>query len=118
MPSPTQIAAVNAAGNRADRVRRMAETMAHYKASDGGCTDAHLAADGFAEAEIAAYHDDAVRHLAGLPPAGAQVPSGRLDGLALVARAQAIRARRGRWTPPVVTAGEPRAELRSGGRDV
>lgn len=103
MSSPSQVAAAKSAANRDERARLMAETMVRHEASDGACTFVHLAAAGFAEAEIEAYRDDARRIIAGLPFSFSCEIPGRREGLALVEEARAIRARRAiGWQPPIV----------------
>lgn len=103
MPTQSQIRAAQVATNRHARVRLMAEVMEGRESAHGACTYADLCAAGFSEAEIEAYRDDARREIAGLAPAAATLPEGRLQGLHLVAEAQAIRAKRAStWSPPVI----------------
>jgi hypothetical protein len=103
MPPQSQIRAAQVATNRHTRVRLMAEVMEARESAHGACTYADLCAAGFSEAEIEAYRDDARREIAGLAPVAATLPDGRIEGLHLVAEAQAIRAKRATlWTPPVI----------------
>lgn len=110
MPSPSQVRAAQAATNRADRIRLMADIMRHQESAHGACTYGDLCAVGFSEAEIEAYRDDARREIAGLAPSAATMPTGCIEGHQLVAEARAIRARRASdWTPPLIEPVEARA---------
>ena len=103
MAAPSAIAAALQAADRSPRTAHMAATMMRYEASYGGCTNANLAAEGFVEAEIAAYFDDAVAIIHGRPCASAITPAtaaARAEGLALVERARLKRA--DNWRKPVV----------------
>ncbi|GJD51117.1 hypothetical protein OPKNFCMD_3868 [Methylobacterium crusticola] len=93
MAAPSKVLAAKTAPDRQDRITRMAAVMQHHQSGDGACTFAHLAAAGFSEAEIEAYRDAAREQLSGRPIA-ITLPAGRVEGLALVRHARAVRARR------------------------
>ena len=59
------------------------------------CTDAHLRAAGFTDAEIEVYHPEAVVVLHGRPSPLRTIPIGRLKANTMVRTAHAIRRRIG-----------------------
>jgi hypothetical protein len=80
------------APDRRQRIERMAETMRERAAVDGGCDRNHLRAEGFTEAEIVTYADDARAILSDRPQANRPALSpGKREGLALVKLARRIR---------------------------
>ncbi|POR42522.1 hypothetical protein [Methylobacterium sp. V23] len=94
MTAPSLLHAARTARDRRERILRMAETMREriYGLSEG-CTVEDLQAAGFTEAEAYAYRDDAIGALSGRPSPLRTIPIGRLKGLALARRAEAIRHR-------------------------
>jgi len=92
MASPSQLFAARTAPDRRERTRRMAETMREAAAVDGSCDRNALRAEGFTEAEIVSYADDARAILSDRPNANRPVVSaGRREGEALVRIARRIR---------------------------
>lgn len=93
MAAPSKVAAALKSPDRTVRTEVMADVMRRHEASDGACTFAQLAAAGFSEAEIEAYRDDARGLACGRVEPVLTVPAGRIEGVALVREARAIRAR-------------------------
>lgn len=93
MAAPSKVAAALQSPDRTVRTQVMADIMRRHEASDGACTFVHLAAAGFSEAEIEAYRDDARGLASGRVEPVLTVPAGRIEGVALVREARAIRAR-------------------------
>lgn len=94
MTAPSLLLAARQAPDRRERILRMAETMRERVSGlSDGCTVEDLQAAGFTEAEAYAYRDDAIGALGGRPSPLRTVPVGRITGLALVRKAQAIRER-------------------------
>lgn len=92
MVSPSKLSEARTAPDRRQRTQRMAETMREFAAIDGSCDRHHLRAEGFTEAEIVIYADDARAILSDRPNAGRLTLSkGRREGEALVRVARRIR---------------------------
>lgn len=107
MPSPSLITAAKNSPDARARIARMAKTMRHQmEGVEGCCTFLHLVQDGFTEAEIHAYRDDARAFILGKPSANRWTAPDRLHGSLLAIKAHEIRRRvnGGRWAPPVVAA--------------
>lgn len=105
MPSPSLIAAARRAPDARDVIIRMAERMRHHmEGVEGCCTFRHLLQDGYTEAEIFAFSDDARACIRGKPSANRWTSPDRFIGNRLADKAREIHRRMGRpsWNTPVV----------------
>jgi hypothetical protein len=91
MTAPSLLLAARQAPDRRERIIAMAYVMRDLEYAP--CTDAHLRAAGFTDAEIEVYQPEAVGVIHGRPSPLRTIPIGRLKGLALASRAKAIRHR-------------------------
>ncbi|MBB4042049.1 hypothetical protein GGR34_003734 [Microvirga flocculans] len=92
MVSPSALSAARTAPDRRERIRLMAETMRERAATDGACDRNALRAEGFTEAEIVSYADDARALLSDRQHAlRVRLSPGKREGLALVKLARRIR---------------------------
>lgn len=93
MTAPSLLHAARKAPDARDRILRMARVMRDLEYAP--CTDAHLRAAGFTDAEIEVYQPDAVGVLSRRPSPLRTIPTGRIAANAMVRRARAIRQRIG-----------------------
>ena len=91
MTAPSLLLAARHAPDRRERILAMARVMRDLEYAP--CTDAHLRAAGFTDAEIEVYQPDAVGVLSGRPSPLRTIPTGRIAANALVRKAQGIKHR-------------------------
>lgn len=110
MAAPSLIAAARRAPDRLDRIHLLADVMVrHREGPEGACMYRHLYAEGFTEAEIEAYRDDARGVIENRPTALRFTAPHVKQCAALAQAARAIKRIRTAptWTKPVVTEAEP-----------
>ena len=91
MTAPSLLHAARKAPDARDRILRMARVMRDLEYAP--CTDAHLRAAGFTDAEIEVYQPDAVGVLSGRPTPLRTIPTGRIVANAMVRRAHGNKHR-------------------------
>lgn len=91
MTAPSLLLAARKAPDARERIIAMARVMRDLEYAP--CTDAHLRAAGFTDAEIEVYQPEAVGVIAGRPTSLRTVPAGRIAANAMVRRAQGIKHR-------------------------